>query len=446
MLVMTALAGCRRPSGQLGPDTFTLLFLRASSATQAGHLSWAPDLPGARVVAFDDHLQVHQVKTLGIDQPVAVAFSCDHHLVVSDYSGQAVDFDSNRVGARQSHFPASMFVSAGCWSAEVRSPYLIEPFAADTAKGVVVVNNHRNTTSFLIGDVKKGAVPYLTGPENAGAVALDSLGNVYYAPVSRDEIVKYTAGGVVRWTAKRGLYPREEEPRFPPKRGREVPLLMARAGVALTLGPDGRLYALGADDSTASKLRMDVLDTATGTILATRHLGPHETAIALDERDSLRTFDADSLLAPAEGPTAGGRLPFTPFALPDLEGDTVSLSEDAGKVTLVNFWASWCDPCREEFPHMASLYGEFSRKDFAIAAISDDVDPARMRAFVAAYHPPFPVLVGGGRMKARYHYRGLPYSVLLDRHGRIVKRVFGFGGPQEFQELAAAIAKEIAAP
>jgi len=115
-------------------------------------------------------------------------------------------------------------------------------------------------------------------------------------------------------------------------------------------------------------------------------------------------------------------------------------------VTLVNFWASWCDPCREEFPHMAELYREFARKDFAIAAISDDVDGGKMRAFVRAFRPPFPILVGGGRMKAAYHYRGLPYSVLLDRDGRIIERIFGFGGAAEFKRLRATIAKEIGAP
>ncbi|HYK10874.1 MAG TPA: TlpA disulfide reductase family protein [Gemmatimonadales bacterium] len=440
VLLLAAVAACKQPA----PDRLTLLFLRASPATRAEKLSWAPDLPGGRVVAFDDHLHAQQVMTLGIEQPVAVAFPCNRHLIVSDFSGDAVDFDSGQVGAWKSHFPASMFVSAGCWSAEVRSPYLIEPFTPDTVKGVFIVTNLQNPAPFRMGEVRKAALPFLTGPENAGAIALDSLGDVYYAPVSRDEIIKYTAGGVVRWTAKRGLYAKEEEPKFLPNRGREIPLLMARAGIALTLGPDGRLYALGADDSMASRLRVDVIDTATGTILLTKHLEPNETAVALDGRDSLHTFDADTLL---KGVGVETREAFSPsFSLPDLKGDTVSLKEFAGKVTLVNFWASWCDPCREEFPHMAGLYGRFSRKDFGIAAISDDVDPAKMRAFIAGFHPPFPILVGGGRMKAVYRYRGLPYSVLLDRQGRIVKRIFGFGGAQEFRELGDAIAKEIAAP
>lgn len=95
---------------------------------------------------------------------------------------------------------------------------------------------------------------------------------------------------------------------------------------------------------------------------------------------------------------------------------------------------------------MAELYRRFPRGAFAIVAISDDVDRAAMLRFVREFAPPFPVLAGAGRMKAVYHYRGLPYSVLLDRHGRVVERFFGFGGAAEFAALAAAIARELAAP
>ena len=69
-----------------------------------------------------------------------------------------------------------------------------------------------------------------------------------------------------------------------------------------------------------------------------------------------------------------------------------------------------------------------------------------MLAFVGQFRPPFPILVGGARMRAIYHYRGLPYSVLLDRRGRSVGRIFGFGGAEEFQTLRATIAKEVRAP
>src|SRR5438105_560285 len=197
-----------------------------------------------------------------------------------------------------------------------------------------------------------------------------------------------------------------------------------------------------AEPDTAPLIR--VLDTLGGAILATRHLGARETAVAVDARGRLATFDADSLLGRSAPPE---RTTFTPaFALPDVHGDTVLLARFAGKVTLVNFWASWCDPCREEFPHMAQLYRELDRKDFEIVAISDDVDRGKMAAFLREYRPPFPILVGGGRMKQIYHYRGLPYSVLLDRRGRIIERIFGFGGAAEFGNLRDTIAIEVRGP
>jgi thiol-disulfide isomerase/thioredoxin len=242
----------------------------------------------------------------------------------------------------------------------------------------------------------------------------------------RDEIVRYDAGGTVRWTARRGVG--------------ALPVV----NVALALGPDGRLYALGAADSGVARLRLDVFDAGTGRPLDGRVLDSTETGVAVDRRGAVRLFDAAARMAalrPAE------RQPFgPPFALPDLAGDTVTLERFAGRVTLVNFWASWCHPCREEFPLMAELYGALDHRDFAVVAISDDVDHRAMRDFVAEFDPPFPILVGSGRMKRIYHYRGLPYSVLLDRHGRVVERIFGFGGEAEFRRLRQAIAKEIAGP
>src|SRR5207302_61533 len=218
-----------------------------------------------------------------------------------------------------------------------------------------------------------------------------------------------------------------------------VPYLaqLVNAG-AVAVGADGSVYF-------APLVRDEIRKYGPGgALLATRHLGARETAVAVDPRGRLATFDADSLLG---GPAGPERETFTPaFVLPDVNGDTVALARFAGKVTLVNFWASWCDPCREEFPHMAQLYRELDRKDFEIVAISDDVDRGKMAAFLRAYRPPFPILVGGGRMKQAYHYRGLPYSVLLDRRGRIIERIFGFGGAAEFSKLRRTIANEVRAP
>src|SRR5437016_5818322 len=299
--------------------------------------------------------------------------------------------------------------------------------------------------------IRRPATPLLDYVVNAGAVAVGPDGAVYYAPLVRDEISKYTLAGQLTWTAKRGLFPAgsEPDPEFLPAKGADLRLKKALVNVALALGPPpgGRLYALGSDDSAATRLRVDVLDPATGAILATRHLGARETAVAVDASGVLAVFDADSLVARADGAAPSTREAFGPaLELPDLAGDTVRLAGFRGKVTLVNFWASWCDPCREEFPHMAELYREFDRKDFEIAGVSDDVDSGPMLAFVRKYRPPFPILVGGGRMKQLYHYRGLPYSVLLDRQGRVIERIFGFGGAEEFRRLRQTIANEVRAP
>src|SRR4029077_8004045 len=105
-------------------------------------------------------------------------------------------------------------------------------------------------------------------------VAVAGDGSVYYAPLVRDEIRKYGPGGEARWTAKRGLPGPEADPVFlpPPRGSTELQVRSRIVNVALVLGPDGRLYALGSDDSSATRLRVDVVDTATGVILATRQL------------------------------------------------------------------------------------------------------------------------------------------------------------------------------
>jgi thiol-disulfide isomerase/thioredoxin len=299
-----------------------------------------------------------------------------------------------------------------------------------------------------MGTVHPPSIALLGQLTNAGAVTGDRSGAIYFAPLIRDEIVKYDGTGAVRWTATRGVLASETEPvlQAAPGRAGTMAARYAVVSIAAVVGPDGRLYVLGASDSSGTRLRLDVLDTATGRILVTRTLGARETAVAVRGDGTIVALDADTLLA-GLGARGGGRRPFEPpFALRDVHGDTVRLSAFLGKVTLVNFWASWCDPCREEFPHMADLYREFPRRDFDIAAISDDVDRGHMEGFVNLFRPPFPILEGGGRMKAVYHYRGLPYSVLLDRRGRVVQRLFGFGGSDEFATLRRTIAKEVREP
>ena len=442
VLLAGLVAACRAT-----PGGFTLLFLGRFPAATVHGLSWAPDPDNSRLVVFDGALTpLRAITGPDLAAPMAVAPLGDQ-LLVTERTGEGVVFDTAGHLVREwpSPFVAAVYAASGGKIVAARSPYYIPQFRAepDTAPLIDVLDTLGRPVAGLA-TIHVPATAPLTQLANAGAVAVGPDGTVYFAPLIRDEIRKYGSGGDLRWTAKRGLLATETDPEYLPPRKGQVRVNSTLVNIALALGPDGRLYALGAADSAATALRLDVVDTATGRILATRQLGSVPTAVAVDARGQVRTEPVVPLLARIGEPP---REPFEPpFALPDLAGDTVTTARLAGTITLVNFWASWCDPCREEFPHMAALYREFDRKAFTIVAISDDVNQAKMRAFVREFRPPFPILVGGGRMRAQYRYRGLPYSVLLDRRGRVIERIFGFGGPREFAALRATIAKEIAAP
>ena len=452
-VLAAATLGCRAPA----PGGFTLLFLGRSPAAPLGGRSWAPDPDQSRILAFDARLHVvRQLSSPRLATPMAVAPLGPAELLVTERTGEGVVLDTAGRPLREWDSPdvASLYTAAGREGGSrvvaVRSPYYVPELASPepgSAPLIRVLDTLGRPVAGLA-TIRRPAVPLLGHLVNAGAVAAAPDGSVYFAPLVRDEIRKYSPAGELRWTAQRGLAGPESDPVFlpPPRGSTELRLRSRLVNVALVLGPDGRLYALGSDDSSATRLRLDVVDTASGAIVATRHLGARQNAVALDRSGALVLLDADSLVAAAPA-APGGREPFAPaFALPDLAGDTLTTATFRGKVTLVNFWASWCDPCREEFPHMAALYRELDRKDFAIAAISDDVDTGKMLAFVRQFRPPFPILVGGGRMRQTYHYRGLPYSVLLDRRGRVIERIFGFGGEGEFRNLRDTIAKEVRVP
>jgi len=422
-------------------EGYTLLFLGRSPAARVGHLSWAPDAPHSRLIAFDGDL--HVVRTIAnprLSSPAAVATFPKNRLLVTERTGEGVVWDTagNPVREWESPFPATLYAADDERIVAARSPYFVQFIAEDGSAPLVWVLDTLGRERHGLGTIHVPDVPYFSQLVNAGAVAV-SGDVVYFAPLVRDEILRLDASGSVVWRSSRGLIPTERDPHFATGDARRV--VHALVNIAMTVGPDNRIYVLGAQDSAATELRLDVLRADNGEIVASRRLGTATTAIAADRHGRIRVLDPDRLLA--QTPTLGRDLFAPAFALPDLSGKTVQLADFRSKVTLVNFWASWCAPCRDEFPHMAELYRDFAKRPFAIAAISDDVSDTKMRAFVREFRPPFLILVGEGRMKAIYHYRGLPYSVLLDRQGRIIERIFGFGGEAEFEHLRQTIEKEI---
>ncbi len=115
------------------------------------------------------------------------------------------------------------------------------------------------------------------------------------------------------------------------------------------------------------------------------------------------------------------------FQLRDLNGNLVSLSQLRGKVVLLNFWATWCGPCRVEMPAMEQLYRTFPRKEFEILAVSTDPQGAVVtRPFQQEMGFTFPILHDSEyRVGLTYGARTLPMTFMVDRQGVIRQKIFG---------------------
>jgi peroxiredoxin len=145
-------------------------------------------------------------------------------------------------------------------------------------------------------------------------------------------------------------------------------------------------------------------------------------AVALLPLDaSADPFQALSLIRPGK-PT-----PAPDFAVPGLAGGTVAVREHRGSMVFLNFWATWCPPCKQEMPSMERLYRRFKSRGFTILAISLDTgDLGKVAAFVRALDLTFPIgLDLTLEVANRYAVRGLPGSFLIDRSGNIAAVAIG---------------------
>lgn len=140
-------------------------------------------------------------------------------------------------------------------------------------------------------------------------------------------------------------------------------------------------------------------------------------------------------------PTAPGPMDQLPaFSAPTPEGATLTSDQLRGKVALVNVWASWCAPCREELPALNGLAARFDTAQVVFAALSDDVDGVAAREFLMLGGlPNMRVGLGLGELKRIFRYPGLPFTVLADRDGRIVRTWYGYGGTPQLASIDSIV-------
>ncbi len=116
------------------------------------------------------------------------------------------------------------------------------------------------------------------------------------------------------------------------------------------------------------------------------------------------------------------------FSLPDLSDTTVRLSDYRGKVVFLNFWATWCQPCREEMPSMEVLYKTFQKDGLVVLAVSIDRVTTKkdIPPFIKSMSLTFPVLVDSwGQTDKSYKLMGVPETYIIDQQGILREKVIG---------------------
>lgn len=124
------------------------------------------------------------------------------------------------------------------------------------------------------------------------------------------------------------------------------------------------------------------------------------------------------------------------FALRDINGRTVRLSAYRGKVVLINFWATWCPPCRAEMPELVRLQREHAAQGLQIIGITYPPETkTRVRRFARRLKVNYPIVLGSRQLKARFSSEEtLPLTVVIDRDGKVKEIINGILLCEEFEE------------
>ena len=162
-----------------------------------------------------------------------------------------------------------------------------------------------------------------------------------------------------------------------------------------------------------------------------------------------------SVMAEQALPKLGYRLTELPkpvdapdFRLQDMDENNFSIKDFRGKVVLVNFWATWCPPCRREMPSLERLYQKLKDKDFIVLAINQFEDPDHVFAYTGQLgtDPTFPILFDrDSKIAEAYKVAGLPTTYLLDKQGKIRYRAVGgreFDHPEVEKIIHALMAEK----
>jgi peroxiredoxin len=123
------------------------------------------------------------------------------------------------------------------------------------------------------------------------------------------------------------------------------------------------------------------------------------------------------------------------FTLNGLDGTSWTLKEQHGKVVVLNFWATWCPPCRKEMPDLQALYQQFAKQGLVILAISDE-DAGKVKPFISERKITYPILLDPGRkVNELFQIAGIPKTFVYDRSGKLVAQSIDMRTRGQFLEM-----------
>jgi thiol-disulfide isomerase/thioredoxin len=118
--------------------------------------------------------------------------------------------------------------------------------------------------------------------------------------------------------------------------------------------------------------------------------------------------------------SAAGDPPAPTFSLPARGGSTIDLSQFKGQVVMINFWASWCGPCRQEMPLLESMYKKYKPLGFTLLGVNVEPDQKDAESFLKQTPVSFPVLFDAkSKVSGLYNVQGMPTTVFIDRKGNV---------------------------